>query len=226
MALDKEHQEALLRAIRAYDFPSVTFDFTTGTEKPLASMLAVEQEIRECLLSEDTQTIKNGLSNVLYWGYARIGFRDYRVRRFRQTVTTNQLIDARTLFPRLQGPGVIAIKNLGLPEFSGLSFISKVRMFLDPSRYVTLDKKLMRLRDQDRPTIIHKVPMSHRLTSIPITRAMETFYEEWSGLCRKIAASDLSEHSIRAVDVERGVFFLVGNDQAGPAAEILTMAFK
>ena len=224
MALDRERQETLLGAIRAYDFPSVTFDFTTGTEKPLASMLAVEQEIRECLLSEDTQTIKNGLSNVLYWGYARIGFRDYRVERFRQTVTTNQLMAARALLPHLQDTGVIAIKKLGLPEFSGLSFVSKVRMFLDPARYVTLDKKLMRLRDEHRQTIFHKVPLSRGLTSIRITETMEAFYEEWCSLCREIATSGLPEYDIRAVDVERGIFHLVDNEQAGLAAEILAMA--
>jgi hypothetical protein len=39
-------------------------------------MLEVEQEICRCLLADDIQTIKNGLSNVLYWGYSSIAFHD------------------------------------------------------------------------------------------------------------------------------------------------------
>lgn len=226
MPVDARLQSVLLRAIAAYNFPRVVYDFTAGAERQHTSMLGVEQEIRDCLLSEDVQTIKNGLSNVLYWGYARIGFRDRRVQRFREKVTADQLLVARTLFSRLQGPGVIAIKKLGMPEFSGLSFVSKVRMFLDPTRYVTLDKTLMRLRDGDRPTIFHKVPMSRDRTTIPITRAMEAFYEEWCNLCREIAATDLRKPDIRAADVERGVFYLIGNDQLGLAAEILAIASK
>ena len=68
----EQYAALLCEAIRDYDFPAVTYDFTE--EKPLHhdSMLAVEQYIGTLLSSKDVSAVKDGLSNVLYcsagWG--------------------------------------------------------------------------------------------------------------------------------------------------------------
>ncbi len=82
----QQYAALLCEAIRDYDFPVVTYDFTE--EKPLhhGSMLAVEQYIGTLLHSKDFSAVKDGLSNVLYWGYARQPIRDFRVSDFRKTI--------------------------------------------------------------------------------------------------------------------------------------------
>ena len=83
----KQYAALLCEAIRDYDFPAVTYDFTE--EKPLHhdNMLAVEQYIDTLLRSKDVSAVKDGLSNVLYWGYARQPrLRDFRVSDFRKTI--------------------------------------------------------------------------------------------------------------------------------------------
>ena len=84
------------------------------------------------LTSSDPEGLKNGLSNVLYWGYAQMGIRDIRVQRFRSNVNVSELNRACDLFQRSTLPSVLEIKKLRLPEFSGLSFVSKIRTFLGP----------------------------------------------------------------------------------------------
>ena len=77
----------LCEAIRDYDFPAVTYDFTEEKHLHHDSMLAVEQYIGTLLRSKDVSVVKDGLSNVLYWGYARQPRRrDFRVSDFRKTI--------------------------------------------------------------------------------------------------------------------------------------------
>jgi hypothetical protein len=79
-------------------------------------------------------------SAILYWDYARTGYGDTRVQRFRREVDERGLHRASELFQNINGPAVKEIAGLKLPEFVGLSFISKVRMFLNPADYVVLDR--------------------------------------------------------------------------------------
>ena len=96
-------------------------------------MYGVEVKIRQCLLSENLVELRMAYqtSSVQFGGYARVGYRSVRVERFRQGITAGQLLSAQQAFQNLAEPGVIEIKRLDMPEFSGLSFISKIRMFLD-----------------------------------------------------------------------------------------------
>ena len=222
--LDTRLRDALAAAIDAYDFPCVTYDFLVSIEREHCSMHSVEEEIRNCLLSDDIEIVKNGLSNVLYWGYSRIGYRNFRVNKFQEKVTNGQLLEAQRLFARLEGPGVVQIKKLCLPQFSGLSFISKVRMFLDPSNYVALDLKLMRLLEEIQQMIFHDITLRLRTnaTTIPVTGTAERFYERWCDLCRRIARENFDRTDVRAVDIERAIFYLVGTDQLELATEILS----
>ncbi len=224
MALTDSLRSTLFQAIRDYKYPFVTFDFEARHEITHPSMRKVEVAIRDQLLSDNLEAAKDGLSNVLYWGYARVGFRNIRVERFRQNVTDAQLHKASLLFRRIEGPGVRQIAHLYMPEFRGLSFVSKIRMFLDTSRHVVLDRQLLKLREQQRPTIFHEVRIGHNESMIRVTRHNETIYERWSTLCRDIAAKYSEDEDVRAVDVERGIFHLVQTERVDLAAEILDNA--
>lgn len=224
MSLSFDLREMLRQAIRDYDFPCVTFDFRNAREITYTSMRDVENEIQRGLLTNDAESIKDGLSNVLYWGYARTGYRWVRVNRFRDNVTEAQLLHAGRLFRNIGDPGVQQIARLGLPEFSGLSFVSKTRMFLDPTKYVVLDRQLLKLREQERGNIFHDVTIAAKETRIRVSETNAKAYERWSNLCRQIAAKYFDGVGIRAVEIERGIFYLVQTKQARVAAEILLAA--
>ena len=224
MPLDEGLLKYLTTAIGDYDFPCVTYDFDSHREKTHNSMRGVEADIREDLLADNLTALRNGLANVLYWGYARMGFRDYRVRRFRAKVTESQLRKAKTLFQHLEGPGICQIARLRLPELSGVSFISKVRMFIDPVNYVILDRKLLRLRKQKQHTLFHEITAAQNSTSIRATRHNEAVYERWSRQCSRIATDYFGKSNMRAIDIERAIFGLVDKGQDQIAAAILANA--
>ena len=213
--------EVLRRAVHAYDFPAVTFDFDREIERQHVSMRSVEQEIKRQLTADDLGTLRDGLSNVLYWGHARAGYRDHRVLKFRAAVQYQHLESARALFRRIEGAELVAIKKIGLPQFSQMSFISKIRMFLEPSCFVTLDLKLARLRDKGDAIPLHALKVNP--TSIPVTAHNERIYTRWCETCQRIAHEHLRGDGARAVDVERAVFHLVGSGHASLAAQLLVM---
>lgn len=224
MALNDGLRKVLLQAIQEYDFPFVTYDFTEKREIRHQSMRDVEARIREQLLADKPESIRDGLSNVLYWGYARTGYRWNRITGFRTKVTEAKLLRAGETFRELRRSGVREIAKLRLPQFTGLSFVSKVRMFLDPINYVVLDIQLLKLRNQERPNIFHEV--SHKEdTSIRITKQNEVIYEQWCSICRRIAANDLNNMGVRAVDVERGVFHLVQTGRIELAAQVIVNSY-
>lgn len=222
MALDDPLIRVLEQAIQDYDFPCVTFDFASQRELENPTMREVETEIRSQLLAESIEAVKDGLSNVLYWGYARTGYGPTRVKRFRDNVWDAELARAGEVFREMSGPGVRQIARLHLPEFSGLSFTSKVRMFLDPINYVVLDLKLANLEVDSHTHILHQI---HAYSStIRVTKHNEAVYEQWSQLCRRIAIEYFSYAALRAVDVERGIFHLVQAGSGREAAKILERA--
>ena len=225
MPLDDPLRDALNDAIRAYDFPCVTYDFAAAREIVHPSMREVEHAIRAGLLADDIEAVRDGLSNVLYWGHATADYRDYRVSRFRRKVTRRGLAEALGLFRSLSGPGLREIKRLGLPEFSGMSFVSKARMFLDPLNYVVLDMKLAEnLSGGASPHLFDDLSLRPgKDTTIRITAHNERVYERWSRLCRRIAAAYFPADALRAADIERGLFHLV-NTHPRLGAQILANA--
>ena len=64
----------------------------------MGSICDVECFVRLQLLSQDLGEVRDGLSNVLYWGFYNAGYRDCRVEDFRQRVTLAKLRDASDLF--------------------------------------------------------------------------------------------------------------------------------
>ena len=222
MIQDAQLHDALARAIAAYDYPKVTFDFDRGEEQPWPSMRQAESAIRTQLISNSPSSVKNGLSNVLYWGFhTSRGIRDRRIRLFRSEVRNDQLAEAIRLFKILRGPGLIRIKKLELPQFSRASFITKLRMFLDPSRFVVMDLKLARLKYAETPTPFRRLKWREGETSIRITHRNQAVYEDWCAWCRRVAEENFGDSDIRAVDLERGMFHLVQSSQLELAAAIL-----
>jgi hypothetical protein len=153
--LDQQQVENLGTAILGYAFPPVYFDFEAVKQVHAVNMGEVEQAIGAMLVSSTVEDIRNGLANIIYWGYARIGYRDVRVRRFRECATSDHLSAFRSLLAAQGVPSLSQVRALEIPEYSGISFISKVLMFLDPVEYCILDQQLARLGDVPSDRALH-----------------------------------------------------------------------
>ncbi len=215
------YASALRNAIEQYRFPTVTYDFDEEQEVCHADMRDVEDCIREQLRDKKTRTVTEGLANVLYWGYANSpGRRVHRVEKFLQNVTEEMVDDFISVAESQETPGLFDIKKIGLPQFSGMSFVTKIVMFLDPDRHPVLDLKIAELFSQTsqfpplKDLVFRKRADFGKKadTCIRITKKSECVYEKWASWCRDTAASVNEEsgsaRSIRAVDVERAVFAL------------------
>ncbi len=222
MALSSEQKKILNDAIKAYRFPPALFDFAKKRAVCLPNMKAVEKQIREDLVSGNPRRVKNGLSNVIFWGWAqREGRQKYWVNRFRQTVTPKQVRACTNLFSTRRPPTLQEIKCLNLPSFSGMSFISKIRMFLDPRRSATLDMQLAKLRCVRPRTILSGLKMPTK--QIRITDHNEQIYDDWCKILVQISKAYF-EGRYNAADVERGFFHLVQCGSLKQAATILHYA--
>jgi len=102
-----------------------------------------------------------------------------------------------------------------------MPFVSKIRMFLDPCRYVILDNKLLKIRTSATSTLFHDIKKGAKERTIRITQHNEACYDRWWGFCRRIASDNFASEDYRAVEVERGVWQLVSDEHMDSAAEIL-----
>jgi len=207
-----------------YDFPCNLFDFSNEQEIVFDNYRELEKHIQDQLLSNNICKIKNGLSNVLYWGYYRIGYGAIRIKRFRDNVTNIQLqafadlVNANSLDP-------IGIKKIGIPQFSGFSFVSKILMFSDPTKFVILDKKIMELRDpENNGNPLSNIPYTKNDSGIRISRLSQKYYYEWCKLCCFIAKQSSNDRI--AVDIERGFFKLVEQKRTDYGRRIISSEIK
>ena len=74
LALSDQQKDCLRNAIVQFGFPPDHYDFSRGVPERLANTRAVEIAIGRELKSGEPALVKDGLSNVLYWGYAQMGF--------------------------------------------------------------------------------------------------------------------------------------------------------
>ncbi len=215
----RSHIDSLRAASGAYAFPPAHFDFSANVPVLGLTMAALETRVRHELLSE--VGVKDGLSNVLYWGFAQMGgLAAVRVDRFRTSVTQNQLISASRLFASNPRPSLADIANLKLPQFSGVSFVSKVRMFLDPKTSATLDMQILKIQSVRPTTVLAAIRQSK--TTIPVTVNNSAAYEAW---CLRLAQiRDTYFPDLRVVDIERGLFHLIQLGQVHCAADIVADA--
>ena len=231
----KQYAALLCEIIGKYDFPAITYNFAKNEEIRHCSMLAVEHYIGGLLHSECLEDVKNGLSNVLYWGWAqKPGLRDFRVGDFRSWACNLKKTDSDKLKGKLdrfkqlakelggsssndQGPsggsGLAKIEELELRQFSKMSFVSKILMFLDPARYPVLDREIANAYANSFFAPLKDLKKDN--TSIPITGKNKNpdVYDEWACWCREIAkvvneSPESPCNHFRAVDVERALFTL------------------
>jgi hypothetical protein len=207
-------------AISAYDYPRALYDFPHEREQLFARISDLDAAITALLHSRDPHAVKDGLSNILYWGHYRTPYRDRRVRLFRQHVTTEHLQRAISTFAGLTGAGLCNLKALRLPEFSNMAFLSKLRTFLNPDDYCVLDQKISTI------TILND-RLKRQPTYIPVTAYNQRVYQEWVTICTRLA-EQLNEQPtpqcFRPVDVERGLFQLIQQDRRNDANAIVAQA--
>ena len=220
MPLSQNQVEILRNAINNYCYPKVTFDFQNNNEVHHHTMRELESAVQNDLTSGDPSKVKDGLSNILYWGHRRAGYYWTRVENFREHITDTQLDYVAQLLRNSNNVDLKKIKRLKLPEFSNLSFLSKVKMFLDPTRFVILDLKLMSLASAGTNTFFKEIKRSP--TSIPYTGINAEIYYDWCALCKRVAEKYFPNERVIAADVERGIFTLVENGQGAKAARIVS----
>ena len=230
---ENEYAARWCEALRCYSYPTVSFDFRSKQERRHEDMCGVERHIGSLLRSDDLRDVRDGLSCVLYWGFARQGIRDYRVSDFRNRVKSTadaRLARFRESVRHMSTPSpsaaeyLVALRWLKLPQFSQMSFTTKILMFLDPDSYPVLDLRIAKAY-ANRP----EFPPLQGLTiwtSIPITAGNRTCYERFVRWARRIAArvnatSGSPRHDLRAVDVERALFTLVDLGQEDDARVLL-----
>jgi hypothetical protein len=213
------HQvETLCKAIKSYNYPAKLYNFEQKCEIQFTSMRKLESYLKEKLLSTNPVEVKWGLANIIYWGYLNAGYCMSRVQEFLDKIKQKHIQDAITLFSKIKGDGLMEIKKINLPQFSNMSFVSKLRMFLDPENYVVLDRQLLKIKGSKIKTIFHNVK---GWTYIPITNPNCEIYRSWCELCRKTAKTYFKDKNVRAVDVERGIFHLVCQNCIETAAELI-----
>ena len=228
MPLNQGQVDQLEQAILRYAFPGAYRNFSAGTAH-LGSMQDVEDAICPALRSRHIMEVKDGLSNVLHWGYGQqLGRQRTRVDKFRADVTNEQLQEFMALISGTVDVNLISIKAIGLPEFSNVSFVSKILMFLDPDNCATLDLQIMKMATQAGSPLanvkLYRGRHNGRVTEqIPITQGNNRAYALWNATLGRISQNYYARR-YRVVDIERGFFHLIQTDLLPDASQILVDA--
>ena len=107
-----------------------------------------------------------------------------------------------------------------MPEYSGISFVSKILAFLDPQNYCVLDQQLARLANMPGAKALgHLV----RGSQIRITKKNQSVYDLWRQECQEIS-NKYFRGKFRVVDIERGFFSMVQNEKLSLAQKIYSNA--
>jgi len=195
-------------AITGYAFPALYFGFNNNVEVTAQNMGQVEAALADQLKSQELLRTKHGLANVLYWGYAQIPYRWKRVNNFVSKVSDRQITTFQSLINDNNIPTPTAVYRCRLPEYSGMSFISKILMFLNPCDYCVLDQQLAKLRTPGAPKILNDLIFGGNETQIRITNHNEAVYNGWRNECAMISQMYF-QGIYRVVDIERGFFNLI-----------------
>jgi hypothetical protein len=208
MSLTEEEVALLRKAIEGYSFPAVHYDFQQNREVRGSIMTDVERVINSQLCSVDTAEVRNGLANILYWGYANVGFRDIRVEVLNSNITIGQMKAFQALLAKSRTPTMAEIKAIHIPQYSGMSFLSKVLMFLSPTEYCVLDKQIAYLRTTNSPKALNQLSFGPKENQIRISSHNEAVYDCWRRECLAVSETYFGSE-YRVVDIERGFFNLI-----------------
>lgn len=219
MPLNHNQQQTLKNSISRYSFPAIYYDFINNRQINPKDMRVLEEYILRLLRSKNIADVKYGLANVLYWGYANVGYRDTRVNIFINNTKDKQIKSFQELVLNGTVPDMITIKKLNLPEFSGMSFVSKIMMFLDPINYCVLDKQVSKLRNPECMKALSHLAFGPYETTIRISQNNQNVYNAWREECRAISAQ-YYYNLYRVADVERGFFTLIQTNRLAAARKI------
>lgn len=208
MPLTGEQIAFFREAIIGYSFPAVYYDFQENRKVQASSMADVEHAISGQLCSVHAEDVKNGLANILYWGYANVGYRDIRVEGLNNNITIGQIKAFQALLANGRTPTMAEIKTIHIPQYSGMSFLSKVLMFLNPTHYCVLDKQIARLRTENSPKALNQLSFGPKETQIRISSHNEAIYNCWCAECLEVSTTYYGGE-YRVVDIERGFFHLI-----------------
>lgn len=212
MALNNEQIKSLEIAITEYNFPAIYFEFDNNKKIRATGMPEVEKYIHGLLTSEKKQDVKYGLANVLYWGYGQMGIRDTRVNRFFAGITDAHIQEFQNCIAGNGGATLQKIRNIHMPEYSGISFVSKILTFLNPVHYCVLDNQILNIQSGSTHRALSNIRIPNGGTQIIITAHNEGVYNDWRAECKNISAQ-YYDGKYRAVDIERGFFnFVQQND--------------
>jgi len=221
MPLDTAQIDLLSRAVREYEFPAVYYDFDAQAEVAARGMAQVEAYIGALLRDRHPERTKHGLANVVYWGRAQRGYRDYRFNRFLANVTDTHISAFQACVDDENTPSPQDISRIRLPELRHLSFVSKVLMFLSPKTHCVLDLQIARLGREGTGRCLHNLRVYQ--TYIPITQHNQTVYAAWRAECGDISRRYFAG-AYRPVDIERGFFALIQQSNLAAAQKIYLAA--
>ncbi len=220
MPLTYRQANDLQASVDVYAFPPIYFDFHINEEVHAENIFDLEIVIRGLLLSHQPQQVKYGLANVIYWGNANAGYKEYRVNLFMNNVTNQQIQQFQDLVANGDIPTLQSIRQLRMPQFSGISFVSKIIAFIDPINYCVLDLLIARLRNVPGNKALHGLAVNNQ---IRVTLRNSAAYYAWCNECLTIN-NQYFGGAYRAVDIERGFFYLIQNDQLAYAQQMYVAA--
>jgi hypothetical protein len=209
MPFSKAQRLEFEEAIRGYSFPARYWDFSMEVEQEKNSVTDLEPIIRAQLRSRRTTDVARGLANVIHWGNGKNGYRHHRRKTFLLNVHDSQIMAFQAAVARDRVPTLSDIKNMKMPQFSGVSFLSKILMFLNPVEYCVLDAQIADGLAGVGAKALHALKRSG--TQLAVTPNNQRIYEAWRVECR-IISSHYFGGKYRVVDIERAFFGLI---QAG-----------
>lgn len=224
MTLSSDQVDLLEWTILNYKFPLEFYDFSLppkANPQVAVNVQHLESVISAQLGSGIPGDVEKGLANVIYWGNATAGYRQDRFNRFLKAIKP---FHPYADFCSHQSSGtlsLLSIKRLGYPAYSGISFVSKVLMFLDPQNFCVLDLQISKLAVSDRSVPRALDTLTVYPTSIPVTVHNEQVYDLWREECRYISATYYAG-KYRVADVERSFFDLIRSGRLSEARDIYT----
>ncbi|WP_343350789.1 hypothetical protein [Pseudomonas sediminis] len=222
MALSSTQIHVLEQAILSYGFPLEYYDFNrTPTANPqvASSIQHLESIIYTALTSGAPADVEQGLANIIYWGNTGAGYRQHRFSSFLKKIKPLHPYGDFCSLQRAGTVSLLGIKKLGYPGYSGISFVSKVLMFLDPQNFCVLDLQISKLGVPGRSIGRALDQLKVNPTIIPISVHNEKVYDHWRDECRHISSTYYAG-KYRVADVERGFFDLIRTGRLNDALEI------
>lgn len=226
MPLNDEQINSIRNAISGYVFPPSAYDFIHDLPVVHQTMIDLENEICANLRSENLEQIKNGLANVVYWGWAQNhGLQRVRVQGFINGITQGMLEEFRDIVAQDRVPTMRQIYDIHMPQFSGVSFVSKILMFLAPQNYCVLDAQIAKMRNdpEHAHNVLDELTFGANETRIGVTANNHIVYNNWRQTCTRIS-NDYFGNRYRCVDIERGFFALIQGGTVDIARGLLNNA--